>query len=175
MKPKDMRERTADDLGVVAVLEAGHEMGQITQGDRAAGSRLEVESGGNLSELAARANPLRGAVKPGTEPGLEATAYFGPPMGATAAGAHAMVLEVDPESHQVLAEFDYGDVEAELGYETRYPVGIMEGLAVTRDTFWLATDNNGLPRLKEPKDIRPSLLKLQRPDAPHNAVPTASR
>src|SRR5438034_882771 len=26
-----------------------------------------------LSELAARANPLRGAVKPGTEPGLEAT------------------------------------------------------------------------------------------------------
>src|SRR5437588_422263 len=88
---------------------------------------------------------------------------------------HRVILEVDPDTHQVLAEFDYGDIEGELGYETRYPVGIMEGLAVTRETFWLATDNNGLPRLKEPNDIRPTLLKLQRPDAPHNAVPTASR
>ena len=31
-----------------------------------------------LGELAGQANPLRGAVKPGTEPGLEATNYFGP-------------------------------------------------------------------------------------------------
>ena len=31
-----------------------------------------------LSDLAARANPLRGAVKPGTEPGLEATALLRP-------------------------------------------------------------------------------------------------
>ena len=78
---------------------------------------------------------------------------------------HRVILEVDPGTHQVVAEFDYGDVEADLGYETRYPVGIMEGLAVTRDTFWLATDNNGLPRVKEPKDLRPTLLKLDRPDA----------
>ena len=28
-----------------------------------------------LGELAARANPMRGAVKPGTEPGLESTQY----------------------------------------------------------------------------------------------------
>src|SRR5207237_8017653 len=54
-----------------------------------------------LSELAAKANPLRGAVQPGTEPGLEATAYFGPPMQATAVGAHAMVLEVDPETYNL--------------------------------------------------------------------------
>ena len=39
-----------------------------------------------LGALAALANPLRGAVEPGTEPGLEATAYFGPAKGATAAG-----------------------------------------------------------------------------------------
>lgn len=51
-----------------------------------------------LAELARRANPLRGAVKPGTEPGLEATAYFGPERGATASGVHAMILEVDPET-----------------------------------------------------------------------------
>ncbi len=51
-----------------------------------------------LGELAARANPLRGAVKPGTEPGLEATAYFGPERGSTASGVHACVVEVDPET-----------------------------------------------------------------------------
>jgi CO/xanthine dehydrogenase Mo-binding subunit len=49
----------------------------------------------SLGELAALANPLRGAVQPGTEPGLEATEYFGPQYGAAAFGAHAMILEVD--------------------------------------------------------------------------------
>jgi carbon-monoxide dehydrogenase large subunit len=51
-----------------------------------------------LGELAVLANPLRGAVEPGTEPGLEATDYFGPRYGAVANGAHAMIIEVDPET-----------------------------------------------------------------------------
>jgi len=51
-----------------------------------------------LGELAMRANPMRGAVRPGTEPGLESTQYFGPPSGATANGVHAMLVEVDPET-----------------------------------------------------------------------------
>jgi CO/xanthine dehydrogenase Mo-binding subunit len=51
-----------------------------------------------LGTLAGLANPTRGAVAPGTEPGLEATRYFGPPIGATASGAHAMIVEVDPET-----------------------------------------------------------------------------
>jgi carbon-monoxide dehydrogenase large subunit len=51
-----------------------------------------------LGELAVHANPMRGAVAPGTEPGLEATSYFGPESGATAAGVHAMIVEVDPET-----------------------------------------------------------------------------
>jgi CO/xanthine dehydrogenase Mo-binding subunit len=55
-----------------------------------------------LGELAVRANPLRGAVEPGSEPGLEATDYFGPQYGSTAAGAVAMIVEVDPET--MLAE-----------------------------------------------------------------------
>lgn len=55
----------------------------------------------SLGELAAEANPLRGAVEPGTEPGLEATSYFGPKYGATAFGVHAMILEVDPETLMV--------------------------------------------------------------------------
>ena len=44
---------------------------------------------------------MRGAVKPGTEPGLEATDYFGPERGATASGVHAMIVEVDPETMMV--------------------------------------------------------------------------
>lgn len=55
----------------------------------------------SLGELAVLANPLRGAVEPGTEPGLESTDYFGPQYGATANGAHAMILEVDPETMMV--------------------------------------------------------------------------
>jgi aerobic carbon-monoxide dehydrogenase large subunit len=56
------------------------------------------DHGISLGELAVRANPLRGAVEPGTEPGLEATAYFGPQRGSTAFGVHAMIVEVDPET-----------------------------------------------------------------------------
>ena len=55
----------------------------------------------SLGELAALANPLRGAVEPGTEPGLEGTAYFGPQYGATAFGAQAMIIEVDTETMMI--------------------------------------------------------------------------
>lgn len=51
-----------------------------------------------LGELAMKANPMRGSVRPGTEPGLESTQYFGPPRGATANGVHAMIVEIDPET-----------------------------------------------------------------------------
>ncbi len=49
-------------------------------------------------ELAVYANPLRGAVTAGVEPGLEATAYFGPDRGSTANGVHAMIVEVDRDT-----------------------------------------------------------------------------
>ena len=52
----------------------------------------------SLGDLARQANPMRGAVQPGTEPGLESTQYFGPPMGATANGVHAMIVEMDPRT-----------------------------------------------------------------------------
>lgn len=70
-----------------------------------AGGAVRVKGDRNRSlsfgELAQRANPLRGAVRPGTEPGLEATAYFGPDRGSTASGVHAMTVEVDPETAMV--------------------------------------------------------------------------
>ena len=69
------------------------------------GGRVHVHGdsgrGITLGVLALKANPLRGAVQPGTEPGLEATAYFGPDRGSTANGVHAMIVEVDPETAQV--------------------------------------------------------------------------
>jgi carbon-monoxide dehydrogenase large subunit len=55
----------------------------------------------SLGLLASKANPLRGAVQPGTEPGLESTAYFGPDRGSTASGVHAIIVEVDPETAMV--------------------------------------------------------------------------
>jgi carbon-monoxide dehydrogenase large subunit len=57
-----------------------------------------------LGQLAQQANPMRGAVKPGTEPGLEATNYFGPEYGTTAVGAHAMIVEIDPDTMAVKIE-----------------------------------------------------------------------
>jgi len=68
-------------------------------------ARVEVngspERGLTLAQLAGRANPLRGAVRPGSEPGLESTAYFGPDRGSTASGVHAVMVEVDPETAMV--------------------------------------------------------------------------
>ena len=64
-------------------------------------ARGDPSGGITLGALALKANPLRGAVRPGTEPGLEATAYFGPDRGSTASGVHAMLVEVDPETAQV--------------------------------------------------------------------------
>ena len=61
----------------------------------------DPSKGFTLGELAQQANPLRGAVTPGSEPGLEATRYFGPSRGSTASGVHAMRVEVDPETAQV--------------------------------------------------------------------------
>jgi carbon-monoxide dehydrogenase large subunit len=76
----------------------GAAVADVELANGAAHVRSEPEREVSLAELAARSNPLRGAVKPGTEPGLEATAYFGPERGCTASGVHAMILEVDAET-----------------------------------------------------------------------------
>ena len=86
-----------------------------------------------LGELAVRANPLRGAVKPGTEPGLEATRYFGPQRGATASGAHACILEVDPETMQVSIDryvvvHDCGRVLNPMLVEGQVHGGVAQGI-----------------------------------------------
>lgn len=100
-----------------------------------------------LGTLAQRANPLRGAVKPGTEPGLESTNYFGPERGATASGAHAMILRVDPETMLVEVQkyvvvHDCGEVINPLILEAQVVGGVAQGIG---NAFYeqLIYDENG--------------------------------
>ena len=86
-----------------------------------------------LGELAVKANPMRGAVAPGTEPGLEATNYFGPERGATASGVHAMIVEVDPETFQLeikkyVTAHDCGRVINPLILDGQIHGGIAQGI-----------------------------------------------
>ena len=105
---------------------------------------LEIESGRvfvrgvpdraiSLGELALRANPLRGGVEAGTEPGLEATAYFGPESVSTANGVHAMVVEVDRETLNTkilryVVVHDCGTVINPLILEGQIQGGVAQGI-----------------------------------------------
>lgn len=77
---------------------------------------------------------------------------------------HRVILKVDPKSRNVVAEYDYADIESSLGYRTGLPVGLMEGLAVSKDSFWIVTDNNSDPRGRTGNDKRPTLVRCPRPD-----------
>jgi carbon-monoxide dehydrogenase large subunit len=100
-----------------------------------------------LAELAGMANPLRGAVRPGTEPGLEATQYFAPARGATASGVHAMIIEVDPETLMVeikkyVVVHDCGTVINPLILAGQIQGGVAQGIG---NAYYekLAFDANG--------------------------------
>ena len=101
----------------------------------------------SLGQLAVEANPMRGAVQPGTEPGLEATEYFGPERGATASGVHAMVLKVDPDTFVVEIEkyvvvHDCGTVINPLILDGQIQGGVAQGIG---NAFYeqLHFDDNG--------------------------------
>jgi carbon-monoxide dehydrogenase large subunit len=92
-----------------------------------------VQRGISLGELSGKANPLRGAVRPGTEPGLESTAYFGPDRGSTASGVHAIVVEVDPETATVeikryLVVHDCGTIINPMLVEGQIHGGVAHGI-----------------------------------------------
>ncbi|MCH7676544.1 xanthine dehydrogenase family protein molybdopterin-binding subunit [candidate division KSB1 bacterium] len=86
-----------------------------------------------LGELAQLANPLRGAVKPGTEPGLESTDYFGPEGGSTASGVHAMIIEIDPQTMMLkikkyVVVHDCGKVINPMILEGQIQGGVAQGI-----------------------------------------------
>jgi len=105
------------------------------------------EQGMRLGELARKANPLRGAVTPGTEPGLEATAYFGPDRGNAASGVHAMLVEVDAETAAVrikryVVVHDCGTIINPMVVEAQVQGGVAHGIG---NAFFeqLSFDENG--------------------------------
>ena len=130
-----------------------------------------------LGELAAAANPLRGAVEPGTEPGLEATSYFGPHRGATASGVHAMILEVDPETMQVevlkyVVVHDCGKVLNPLIVDGQVHGGVAQGLG---NAFYeeLVFDDNGQLLNGSLMDfLLPTALEVPRVDVGHLETPS---
>lgn len=101
------------------------------------GGRVQVRGvpakGLDLGQLAREANPMRGAVTPGTEPGLEATCYFGPAHGSTASGVHAMIVEIDSETYDVkilkyVVVHDCGTVINPLVLEGQIVGGVAQGI-----------------------------------------------
>jgi carbon-monoxide dehydrogenase large subunit len=105
------------------------------------------QRGIKLSALATKANPLRGAVEPGVEPGLESTSYFGPRSGGTASGAHAMIVEVDPETMDVeiqrmVVVHDAGKVINPLIVDGQVHGGVAQGIG---NAFYeqIVYDDNG--------------------------------
>ena len=130
-----------------------------------------------LGVLAAEANPTRGAVAPGTEPGLEATSYFGPPRGATASGAHAMIVEVDPETFVIAIRkyavvHDCGTVVNPLLLDGQIHGGVAQGIG---NAFYeqLVFDADGqLLNASLADYLLPTALDVPRMDLAHTVTPS---
>jgi carbon-monoxide dehydrogenase large subunit len=154
----------------------------------AAEEDLEIENGQvrvkgvparsiGLGKLAQEANPLRGAVKPGTEPGLEATNYFGPARGATASGVHACIVEVEPETMDVkvlkyVVVHDCGKVINPLILDGQIQGGVAQGLG---NAFYeqLVYDENGQLLNGSFMDfLLPTSLDVPRVDIGHEETPS---
>jgi len=157
------------------VLNAPEEELELADGRvRVAGTRDQSIS---LGELAVRANPLRGAVEPGTEPGLEATAYFGPQYGATANGSHAMILEVDPETMMVdvkryVAVEDCGTVLNPLILEGQVHGGLALGLGNSYYEKLVYDENGQLLNASLADYLIPSATEVPRIEVGHEETPS---
>ena len=131
----------------------------------------------SLGELAEHANPTRGAVRAGTEPGLEATSYFGPEYGATAAGMQAMIVEVDPETMMLkILKFamvhDCGTLINPLIVEGQVQGGIAQGIG---NAFYekLAYDSEGQLQNASLADyLLPTALEVPHIELAHTVTPS---
>ena len=130
-----------------------------------------------LSELARLANPMRGAVKPGTEPGLEATSYFGPYRGATASGVHACILEVDPETMNVeikkyVVVHDCGVVLNPLLVDGQVHGGVAQGIGNAFYEQLVFDDNGQLLNGSFMDFLLPTALDVPRVEVGHEETPS---
>jgi aerobic carbon-monoxide dehydrogenase large subunit len=162
--------RLASDLFEAAVEDLVIENGRV-------GVRGSPAHSITLAELAKKANPLRGAVRPGTEPGLEATSYFGPESGSTANGVHAIVVEVDAETAMVrilryVIAHDCGIVINPLLVDGQVHGGVALGIG---NAFYerLAYDENGqLLTASFMAYLLPTALEVPRMETAHIETPS---
>ncbi|MGY3621504.1 molybdopterin cofactor-binding domain-containing protein [Bradyrhizobium sp. USDA 10063] len=131
----------------------------------------------SLGELARRANPMRGAVKPGTEPGLESTQYFGPPSGATANGVHAMIVEVDPDTFDLkilnyVVVHDCGTVINPLILEGQIHGGVAQGIGNAFYEKLVFDDQGQLLNASLADYLLPTALDVPRMELGHTVTPS---
>ena len=131
----------------------------------------------SLADLAVLANPLRGAVEPGTEPGLEATAYFGPKYGATAFGAHAMILEVDSETMMVdikryVVVEDCGNILNPLILEGQIHGGVGMGIGNAYYEKLVYDENGQLLNASLADYLIPTATEVPRMEVGHEQTPS---
>jgi carbon-monoxide dehydrogenase large subunit len=131
----------------------------------------------SLGDLAQESNPLRGAVQPGTEPGLEATEYFGPEMGATASGAHAVIVEVDPETMEVeikryVTVHDCGNVINPLILDGQVQGGIAQGIGNAFYEQLVYDDSGQLLNASLMDYLLPTALDVPRIEIGHEVTPS---
>ena len=83
------------------------------------------------------------------------------------------ILRVEPGAGRVEAAFGYGSIERDPkhGYLNPLPVGFVEGLAIEAETAWLLVDNNGIGRISDPKDTRPTLWRCRVPESRRGPTP----
>jgi aerobic carbon-monoxide dehydrogenase large subunit len=130
-----------------------------------------------LGDLAERANPMRGAVAPGTEPGLESTQYFGPPMGATSNGVHAAIIEVDPQTFDLrilkyVVVHDCGTVINPMILAGQIHGGVAQGIG---NAFYekLSFDDQGqLLNASLADYLLPTALEVPRMELDHTVTPS---
>ena len=149
---------------------------------------LEINEGGvsivgipgktiKLGELALKANPMRGAVRPGTEPGLESTQYFGPPSGATASGVHAVIIAIDPDTFALevlkyVVVHDCGTIINPLILAGQIHGGVAQGIG---NAFYeqLVFDSDGqLLNASLADYLLPSALEVPRIEIAHTVTPS---
>ncbi|MBI4420285.1 MAG: molybdopterin-dependent oxidoreductase, partial [Gemmatimonadetes bacterium] len=146
-----------------------------------AGGRVKArgasDGGMDLGALAARANPLRGAVRPGTEPGLEATAYYGPERGSTASGVHAIMVEVDPETAMVdikryVVVHDCGTLINPMLVEGQIQGGVAQGIGNAFYEQLIYDENGQLQNASFMDYLLPTAAEVPRVEMAHRQTPS---
>ena len=128
-----------------------------------------------LGALALKANPMRGAVRPGTEPGLESTQYFGPPRGATASGVHAMIVEVDTQTFMLnvlkyVVVHDCGTIINPLILAGQIHGGVAQGIGNAFYEQLVFDDEGQLLNASLADYLLPSALEVPRMEIAHTVT-----